>query len=303
MGKTSIWCSLVASITSGKQTFLLGNEIPFNNDPENVIVFSAEDSWTYVLRARLEANGADLDRVGFISPEDERFVDLNFDGDLLKGIIEENRPGVIVFDPLQAFVPANLRMGDRNAMRKCFSPLIGYGEQYKLTSIIIAHANKQSGVWGRKRIADSSDIWDASRSVLMTGLTSEKDVRYISQEKSNYGRLSDTVLFSLDECVPTFKCYSDKKDRDFILADARERNIRPVVEDAKDFIIDTLRERGQMEVSELDELAAANSISKNAMRDAKAALKKEGTTKTWSIGYGNNKKFLIILKDAGKTNE
>ena len=46
-----------------------------------------------------------------------------------------------------------------------------------------------------------------------------------------------------------------------------------------------------MEVSELDELAAANSISKNAMRDAKAALKKEGTTKTWSIGYGNNKKF------------
>ena len=272
-------------------TFLLGNEIPFNNDPENVIVFSAEDSWTYVLRARLEANGADLDRVGFISPEDERFVDLNFDGDLLKGIIEENRPGVIVFDPLQAFVPANLRMGDRNAMRKCFSPLIGYGEQYKLTSIIIAHANKQSGVWGRKRIADSSDIWDASRSVLMTGLTSEKDVRYISQEKSNYGRLSDTVLFSLDECVPTFKCYSDKKDRDFILADARERNIRPVVEDAKDFIIDTLRERGQMEVSELDELAAANSISKNAMRDAKAALKKEGTTKTWSIGYGNNKKF------------
>ncbi|WP_346698971.1 AAA family ATPase [Catenibacillus scindens] len=303
VGKTSIWCSLVASITSGKQTFLLGNEIPFNNDPENVIVFSAEDSWTYVLRARLEANGADLDRVGFISPEDERFVDLNFDGDLLKGIIEENRPGVIVFDPLQAFVPANLRMGDRNAMRKCFSPLIGYGEQYKLTSIIIAHANKQSGVWGRKRIADSSDIWDASRSVLMTGLTSEKDVRYISQEKSNYGRLSDTVLFSLDECVPTFKCYSDKKDRDFILADARERNIRPVVEDAKDFIIDTLRERGQMEVSELDELAAANSISKNAMRDAKAALKKEGTTKTWSIGYGNNKKFLIILKDAGKTNE
>lgn len=302
MGKTSIWCSLVASITSGKQAFLLGNEIPFNNDPENVIVFSAEDSWTYVLRARLEANGADLDRVGFISPEDERFVDLNFDGDLLKGIIEENRPGVIVFDPLQAFVPANLRMGDRNAMRKCFSPLIGYGEQYKLTSIIIAHANKQSGVWGRKRIADSSDIWDASRSVLMTGLTSEKDVRYISQEKSNYGRLSDTVLFSLDECVPTFKCYSDKKDRDFILADARERNIRPVVEDAKDFIIDTLRERGQMGVSELDELAAANSISKNALKDAKAALKKEGVTRVWSIGF-NPKKFIMALKAPEKINE
>ena len=206
VGKTSIWCSLVASITTGKQSFLLGGQIPFENDPEDVLVLSAEDSWSYVLRRRLEACGADLDRIGFLSPEDERFVDLNFNGDLLKGIIETNRPSVIVFDPLQAFVPENLRMGDRNAMRKCFSPLIGYGEQYKLTPIIIAHANKQSGVWGRKRIADSSDIWDASRSVLMVGTTAEDGVRYISHEKSNWGRLGNTVLFTLEDCVPTFKC-------------------------------------------------------------------------------------------------
>lgn len=302
-GKTSIWCSLVSSITTGRQSFLMGGQIPFESDPENVLVFSAEDSWSYVLRSRLEACGADLDRIGFLSPEDERFVDLNFNGDLLKGIIETYRPGVIVFDPLQAFVPENLKMGDRNAMRKCFSPLIGYGEQYKLTSIIIAHANKQSSVWGRKRIADSSDIWDASRSVLMVGTTAEDDVRYISHEKSNWGRLGSTVLFTLEDCVPTFKCYSTKKDKDFILADARERNIRPVVEDAKDFIIDTLEERKQVEVSELDELAKVSGFSKNAMRGAKEALKKEDTTHTWSTGYGKGKKFFMTLKATEKTNK
>lgn len=303
VGKTSIWCSLVASITTGKQSFLLGGQIPFENDPEDVLVLSAEDSWSYVLRRRLEACGADLDRIGFLSPEDERFVDLNFNGDLLKGIIETNRPSVIVFDPLQAFVPENLRMGDRNAMRKCFSPLIGYGEQYKLTPIIIAHANKQSGVWGRKRIADSSDIWDASRSVLMVGTTAEDGVRYISHEKSNWGRLESTVLFTLEDCVPTFKCYSVKKDKDFIQADARERNVRPVVEDAKDFIIDTLKERGQMEVSEMDELAKVTGISAHAMKEAKTALKKEHTTHTWSIGYGKDKKFYMSLKDPEKPAE
>lgn len=303
VGKTSIWCSLVASITTGKQSFLMGGQIPFDNDPEDVLVLSAEDSWSYVLRRRLEACGADLDRIGFLSPEDERFVDLNFNGDLLKGIIETNRPSVIVFDPLQAFVPENLRMGDRNSMRKCFSPLIGYGEQYKLTPIIIAHANKQSNVWGRKRIADSSDIWDASRSVLMVGTTAEDGVRYISHEKSNWGRLGRTVLFTLEDCVPTFKCYSAKKDKDFIQADAHEKNIRPVVEDAKDFIIDTLKERGQMEVSELNELAKVTGFSKNAMREAKEALKKEHTTHTWSIGYGKDKKFFMSLKDTEKTNE
>ena len=302
VGKTSIWCSLVASITTGKQSFLLGGQIPFENDPEDVLVLSAEDSWSYVLRRRLEACGADLDRIGFLSPEDERFVDLNFNGDLLKGIIETNRPSVVVFDPLQQFVPENLRMGDRNAMRKCFSPLIGYGEQYKLTPIIIAHANKQSNVWGRKRIADSSDIWDASRSVLMVGTTAEDGVRYISHEKSNWGRLGRTVLFTLEDCVPTFKCYSAKKDKDFIQADAHEKNIRPVVEDAKDFIIDTLKERGQMEVSELDELAKVTGISKDSLKHAKTELKSSHVTHTWSVGF-KPKKWLIALKATEKTNE
>lgn len=303
VGKTSIWCSLVASITTGNNSFLLGDQMPFNNDPENVLVLSAEDSWSYVLRARLEANGADLERISYISPEDDRFTDLNFNGELLQSIVAANRPGVIVFDPLQAFIPANLRMGDRNAMRKCFSPLIGYGEKYGLTSIIIAHANKQSGVWGRKRIADSSDIWDSSRSVLMTGITKDSDIRYISHEKSNWGKLEKSVLYTLNECVPVFKAYTPKKDREFIQEDSRERNIRPVVEDAKDFIIETLAEHKQMDVAELDELAAANSISKNALKDAKAALKKEDVTKVWNIGYGKGKKFLITLKDTEKTNE
>ena len=143
VGKTSLWCSIVASITTGKQHFLTqGRQIPFENEPETVVVFSAEDSWEYVLKRRLEANGADMDRVLYMGASDERFVDLNFDGDLLKGIIDTNRPDLVIYDPVQAFVPANLRMGDRNAMRKCFTPLIGFGETYRTTALpvkVLAH--------------------------------------------------------------------------------------------------------------------------------------------------------------------
>ena len=258
VGKTSIWCSIVASITTGKQSFLCQG-IPFENEPEDVVVFSAEDSWNYVLKQRLINNGADMDRIFYMGPEDERFTDLNFNGDLLKGIVEVNRPDLVIYDPVQAFVPENLRMGDRNAMRKCFSPLIGFGETYKTTSIMIAHANKQSNVWGRKRIADSSDIWDASRSVLMTGIVPDSDgIRYISHEKSNWGRLQDSVLFELNDGVPVFRSYSKKKDREFILDDTRRKNVAPAAEGAKEFILDVLNERKQMEVSELDELATVS---------------------------------------------
>lgn len=305
VGKTSIWCSIVASITTGKQSFLCQG-IPFENEPEDVVVFSAEDSWNYVLKQRLINNGADMDRIFYMGPEDERFTDLNFNGDLLKGIVEVNRPDLVIYDPVQAFVPENLRMGDRNAMRKCFSPLIGFGETYKTTSIMIAHANKQSNVWGRKRIADSSDIWDASRSVLMTGIVPDSDgIRYISHEKSNWGRLQDSVLFELNDGVPVFRSYSKKKDREFILDDTRRKNVAPAAEGAKEFILDVLNERKQMEVSELDELAKVEGISKNALKDGKATLRKEEVIRTWSIGNGKNmeKKFFIALKDTEKVNE
>lgn len=57
-----------------------------------------------------------------------------------------------------------------------------------------------------------------------------------------------------------------------------------------------------MEVKELDELAAVNGISKHALKDAKAALKKEGVTHVWAIGF-NPKKFYISLKDTLKHDE
>lgn len=306
VAKTTIWCALVASITSGKPFFMQGNNPPpFICKPENVAVFSAEDSWEYVLKKRLAANGADMDRVLYMGPEDERFADLNFNGELLKGLIVTNKPDLVVYDPVQAFVPENLRMGDRNAMRKCLSPLIGFGETYKTTSIVIAHANKQSGVWGRKRIADSSDIWDASRSVLMVGMVPNGDgLRYISQEKSNYGKLQDTVIFDLHDGAPVFKSYTTKKDRDFVLEDSKVKHSNTsAVDVAKDFILSALCEHKQMKIEELDELAAACGISKSTLKEAKADLTREQQTHTWSLGYGKDKKFFITLKATENNSE
>lgn len=303
-GKTSIICNIVAAITTGKHPFMLdGMQIPFQGEPERVLLFSAEDSWEYVLGQRLINNGANMDLINFLSPSNPEFVNLNLNGELLKNFIAEYKPGLVILDPIQSFIPEKLRMGDRNAMRKCFTPLLGYGETYKTTFIIVVHVNKQSGVYGRKRIADSSDIWDASRSVLMLGETQEKGIRYLSQEKSNYGRLEQTVLYTLsDKNVPIFKSYTDKKDRDYVMAESRERSIAPALEDAKIFILDTLREQKQMEVSELDGLAKASGISTNALKNAKAALKKDKEIHTWSIGV-NPKKYLISLTASEKPNE
>lgn len=301
-GKTTTWCAIVASISSGKRPFLLGNPSGIEEsycEPQKVLFFSAEDSYKYTLRRKLRKNGANLANILTIDVADERFQDIKFDSPFLEKLIAEHRPGLVVFDPVQAFIPTNVRMGERNAMRACLSPLIGYGEKYKCTFLIIVHTNKMSGVWGRKRMADSADMWDISRSVEMIGETGEGDIRYISQEKSNYGRLMPTVLFSIEDEVVKYRGMSSKKDRDFIVEANYNTRQAPAKEEAKEFILDFLKD-GDKEVSELDELATVEGISKHAMKDAKAELKREGKTKTWSIGF-NPKRFFIRLVDDSST--
>lgn len=99
--------------------------------------------------------------------KNERFSEIKFNSKLLKELIEQVKPALIVFDPLQAFIPVDMQMGQRNAMRACLSPLIGIGEQYGVTSLIVVHTNKKQGVFGRNRIADSADVWDIARSVMI----------------------------------------------------------------------------------------------------------------------------------------
>ncbi len=302
-GKTSTWCAVVAAISSGRRCFLLGDPSGIDlmeDEPQKVMFFSAEDSYKYTIRRKLRKNGANLDNILTIDVADERFQDIKFDSPFLERLINKHRPALVVFDPVQAFVPPNIRMGERNAMRACLSPLIGYGEKYGCTFLIIVHTNKMGGVWGRKRMADSSDMWDLSRCVEMIGETGEAGIRYISQEKSNYGLLKPTVLFSIEDEVIKYRGMSDKKDRDFITDANYNTRQAPAKEAAKEFILDFLKD-GEKEVTELDEMAGVESISKHALKDAKSELRKEGKIKMWSLGNGKQekKRYFMRLVDVG----
>ncbi len=298
-GKTTVWCAIAAAVSSGGGSFLeyYTPEDWAKRKPEKVMFFSAEDSYEYTLKRRLRKNGANLANILSIDVADDRFQDVKFNSPYLERLLDYHRPALCVFDPIQAFVPPDIRMGDRNAMRSCLAPLIGYGEKYGTSFLIVEHANKQSGVWGRKRIADSADIWDISRSVLMLGNTNEAGVRYLTHEKSNYGPLEETVLFTIEDEKVVFKGHTTKRDRDFVVEESFNTRQKPQRDEAKNFILDFLKD-GEKEVSELDEMALAMGITKNALKNAKTDLRTERKIKTWSIGYGESKKYFISLLEA-----
>ena len=295
-GKTTIWCAIAAAVSSGSQCFL-NQDNPFVEkvEPGKVLFFSSEDSAEYTLKGRLRRAGAKLENVLYLDLADEQFPEIKFDAPLLDAYVKEYRPELVIFDPLQSFIPPEVQMGQRNAMRACLNPLIGLGERYGVTFLIIVHTNKQMGLWGRKRIADSADIWDISRSVLIAGEAND-GLRYISQEKSNYGPLAQTVLFRLDSGKVEFEGYTDKKDKDFVTAATAATYQAPAREDAKAFILDYLKD-GEKETADLDGMMKAQGISGKTLERAKAELKKEGRILYVRRGRREEQKVYCKIKD------
>ena len=304
-GKTSIWCNIAAAVSSGRPSILEEGRAADPEEPaeaprrpKKVIYFSSEDSSTYVLKRRLRQNGAAMERILTVDMADSSFGTLKFNSPQLRKILEEERPALCIFDPLQAFVPDGVNMGYRNEMRNQLAPLISYGEQYDTTFLVIMHANKQSGVWGRKRMADSSDMWDIARSVLMVGETGENGQRYISQEKSNYGQLQSSVLFTIQEGRTDFAALTDKRDRDYMIKAYFDRPT-PTRELAEDAIRDALETSGEIRLDTLRQLVEGYGISKKVYDQARKKLQDEKKIEVRTVGMGKGKGKLWLVRSAG----
>lgn len=293
-GKTSVWCNLVAGITSGGKT-IFDTDNPFDEKREGrkCMFFSSEDSVPKVLKQRLRRAGADESKVLFVDLTDKDFDLIKFDAPELEELIAENRPALCVFDPLQSFIPATVQMGSRNAMRQCMSPLIALGEKYGTSFLIVMHTNKKLGVSGRTRCADSADIWDIARSVLIVGYTGEGDIHYLSHEKSNYAQPEETILYSIEDGRIVYKGTSEKRDRDYVAENSRVSRTAPARDEAKEIILNILSDGETHRVSDLDNTVKSSGVSFITLKRAKTELKKEGKIQYTVEGFGNAKTFYV----------
>ena len=289
-GKTALWCDIAAAITAGNLSVLEKQDANpfFGKRPEEcgtVIFFSAEDSVPRVLLRRLKQAGADPSRIKFIEAGKESFSRIKFDSAELLQIVAQERPTLVIFDPLQSFIPPMADMAKRNTMRQCMTPLLGMGEEYGTTFLVICHTNKRIQASGRQRFADSADIWDIARSALIAGSTGDEQIRDISQEKSNYGELSPTILYRIQGGCVQYVGTTEKRDADFI--GAREQNRpTPARDEAKQAILETLKSAGELPAQELNETIKALGISRATLDRAKAELKEAGKLVYERRGYG-----------------
>ena len=258
-GKGLWQAQLIACVTTGKTSGFF--PVP-PAQTGKVLILAGEDDPGKVLKARLLAAGADMNRVLCLTADDyfqRTGQPLTLKDEALAKFAAKAGPLLLIVDPLQSFLPAGVEMASRNQMRSILLPLKAIASAQQCAVLLVMHSNKKQGVSDRKRLADSSDIWDMARSVLMMGRSNSDGKIYLSHEKSSYSRPQQTVLLHIEDveldgvrtAQAVFDGYTDKKDADFI----KEPRVRQAQtkEDTRDAILNVLAESrlGSMASSEL----------------------------------------------------
>lgn len=294
-GKTTLWCNLVAALSSGRPCLLDSPDV--KREPLKVAFFSTEDSVKKKLKRQLRQAGANEGNIlttDFSSGGGDALRELKLGSDRLREVIASFRPALCVFDPIQGFLPSRVNMGSRNEMRDCMAPLIALGEEFGTAFFIVCHTNKRMGASDRSRLADSADLWDVARSVLMMGYTGEPGQRYLSHEKNNYADRQETLLLSFGKGGQLVKEGTTwKRDREFMQEAVTQRSA-PQREECKAFLLEKLGERGNsMASKELENLAKAAGYSRATIRRAKDELKDSSAIVYKNTGNGNNKVWTV----------
>lgn len=169
-GKSTVIAAIAAALTTGAT-------LPEDFTPRasNVLILSAEDDPARVIRPRLEANNADLDRVFILNGGDtttnlvtsQRQLDLRRDAGHLRAIIEDHDIRLLVIDPLGSF----LRHSDRaseGAIRAALQPLMAVVAGTGVAILGVMRVGKSGqGRQPAQRLVGSSAVPAIARSVIM----------------------------------------------------------------------------------------------------------------------------------------
>ena len=275
-GKTYFAMMLTAACTNRK-TF------PEEIEPFNVIYQTAEDGMGDTIKPRLVEAGADLSRVMVIDDTEEA---LTLSDDRIEKAIRQNQVRLLIIDPVQAFIGADVDMNRANEVRPVFRKLGMIAEKTGCAIVLIGHLNKSSGTQSTYRGLGSIDIMAAVRSLLFIGkVKKDPTTRVLIHEKSSLAPPGETMAFKLgdEEGFRWVGAYEISADD---LLDGKE---------GKPTETKLLADGNAVTIRELDEKAKAQGISQRTMREARSRMKEE-------LDYRMNEKQenTIRLKKQGR---
>lgn len=282
--KRNILLKRVAAACTNRRP--LPNELP--KEPFNVFYQSAEDGIGDTIKPRLRACGADLERVRVINEEEQP---LSMTDPRLEQAIIQNDVKLVIMDPIQAYVGANVDMNRANEIRPLFRYLHGIAERTGAAIVLIGHLNKNAGAQATYRGLGSVDISAAVRSILHVGKVHKeesKDIRVVIQTKSSLAPKPTPVAYTLEhgfvEWIGEYEITVEE-----LMTGKTGKQQESKMDQGVKLIRELLDQRKSMYVADLDASGTKHKISERTMRTARKMIESE-----LEYGYENNKKTVHL---------
>ena len=261
-GKTTLILNLAARLSKGEG---LDNDMKVT-EPVNIIYQTAEDGLGDTIKPRLLAAGADCSRVLVIDDSDQP---LTMADARLEEAIVQTKAKMVVLDPIQGFLGAEVDMHRANEIRPLMKRVAVLAEKYHCAVILIGHMNKNSNGKSSYRGLGSIDFQAAARSVLIVGrVKDEPEVRVVCHTKSSLAPEGTSIAFRLDknngfEWIGEYDISADE----LLNGDGRGQKSRK----AKEFLLEILA-NGGMTQKKIAEEAETRGIKSKTLWNAKREL-------------------------------
>jgi hypothetical protein len=199
---------LVGDPGLGKSMFSLAVAARLGQAGGFALLATAEDSPAAVVRPRLDALQADLERVAFV----ELWQDGGPDGRLLipddvaelEKLVADCEADLVIVDPLVAHLPGEINSWHDQSIRSALAPLQALAERQNCAVLALAHLNKSTSTDWLRRIGGSIGITGAARSVLLLARDPDDPEgekgsrRVLAHAKSNMGPLAASLRWEIE---------------------------------------------------------------------------------------------------------
>jgi hypothetical protein len=274
LGKSTFTLDLAARVSTGRAMpdgalGLLGG----------VVLVSAEDGLADTIRPRLEAAGADLERVAVLTSirgENGSLPELPEDVLGIENAIREVRAVLLVLDPLMAFLSGHVNAHRDQHVRRALAPLARMAERARVAAVVVRHLNKGSGANPLHRGGGSIGIIGAARAGLLIARDPDtEDLRVLALVKSNLGPRMPSLGFRIvttESGVARIEWLGESSHTtERLLAEPVTPEERSALEEAVDVLREILQD-GPVESNEVRRQAQAAGIADRTVWRAKAAL-------------------------------
>lgn len=189
LGKSSLALDIAARLTRGLD---MPDDSP-GPDASGVVILSAEDDPSRVIRPRLDAAGAVVERVAVVGIKDEHDVERSpvicpTDLRAVERAVQTVRAKLVVVDPLMAYLPGTVNANSDQDVRLALVGLSRMAERTGAAVLVIRHLNKSVGGSAIYRGGGSIGIIAAARSGMLLGKDPDDTTgtsRVLAMVKSN----------------------------------------------------------------------------------------------------------------------